>query len=64
VNVQRTYPLTPTAPDDRFTYGLLIDIAEQLHKHGYTRPVASLDLVALQQALFGFLYATDHKPPR
>lgn len=64
MNDQRAYPLASTGADNRFTIGLLIDVAEQLQKHGYARPMASLDLVALQQALFGFLYATDHAPPR
>jgi len=60
MNDQPTYPLPPTDADRRFSFGLLIDIAEQFQKHGYPRPVASRDLVALQQALFGFLYASDH----
>ncbi|WP_433298971.1 hypothetical protein ACQP2F_44960 [Actinoplanes sp. CA-030573] len=61
---QRVYPLPRPDADRRFTFGLLIDIAEQFTKHGYPRPIHSRDLVALQQALFRFLYATDHQPPR
>ena len=60
----RTYPLPRPNADARFTFGLLIDIADQFTKHGYPRPVGAHDLVALQQALFGFLYAPDEQSPR
>ncbi|PRY19133.1 hypothetical protein [Pseudosporangium ferrugineum] len=64
MNDQPAYPLPCPEADSRFTYGLLIDIADQLQEHGYPRPIAARDLVALQQALFGFLYATEHNAPR
>jgi hypothetical protein len=51
----RVYPI-PTADDDpRFTFGLTLDVAAALARHGY--PIGSgADFVALQEALFGFLY--------
>jgi hypothetical protein len=52
----RAYPLPRPADDDRFTYGLLIDLADLLALHGYPRPRSGADLVGLQLALFGFLY--------
>jgi len=52
------YPLPRPAADDRFTYGLLIDLADLLAVHGYPQPTAGADLVELQQALFRFLYDT------
>ncbi|MEV6634390.1 hypothetical protein AB0M54_26945 [Actinoplanes sp. NPDC051470] len=64
MTAQRTYPLTPADVDERFTFWLLIDVAELLEKHGYTRPVAYLDLIELRQALFGFLYSADHERSR
>lgn len=54
---QRVYPLPRPAHDERFTFGLIIDVADVLVAHGYPRPATGGDLVALQQALFGFLYA-------
>ena len=54
----RVYPLPRPAADDRFTYGLLADLADLLETHGYPRPTSGADLVALHMALFGFLYDT------
>ena len=51
-----TYPLNRPDTDARFSYGLLLDVADVLAAHGYPRPATGADLVALQQALFGFLY--------
>ena len=60
----RTYPLPPPADDPRFTYGLLFDVADVLAAHGYPRAMAGADLVNLQLALFGFLYAApDREEP-
>ncbi|NJC86805.1 hypothetical protein HC030_30330 [Planosporangium mesophilum] len=44
------------ADDPRFTFGLLIDLIDVLETHGYPRPLSGGDLVALQQAMFRFLY--------
>ena len=49
------YPL-PDEEDPRFTFGLILDVAEVLKRHGYD-PLHGTDLVDLQQALYGFLYA-------
>ncbi|WP_433792693.1 hypothetical protein [Actinoplanes sp. CA-252034] len=52
----RLYPISAPADDPRFTYGLLSDAVKVLERHGYPRPESGPDLVALQEALFGFLY--------
>jgi hypothetical protein len=52
----RTYPLDAPADDPRFSFGLALDVAEVLAKHGYPELASGLDVVALEQALFGFLY--------
>lgn len=51
------YPLTlnPVVDDDRFTLGLHLDVAAVLAEHGY-RPLGSLDIADLGQALYRFLY--------
>ncbi|WP_275293202.1 hypothetical protein [Amycolatopsis sp. La24] len=56
----RNYPLEhpeSSGNDARFTFGLVLDVAEVLTRHGYP-PLADsgLDHVDLQQALFRFLY--------
>jgi hypothetical protein len=53
---ERVYPLPLTDDDQRFTFGLVHDVAEVLAGHGYPPLVAGGDLVELQQALFRFLY--------
>ena len=60
----RLYPMPAPADDPRFTFGLLADAVHVLERHGYPRLTSGGDLVALQQALFGFLYAPDEQPPR
>ena len=52
---ERAYPLPPVEEDPRFTIGLSLDVAAVLVDHGFP-PVHGLDLVELQQALYGFLY--------
>jgi hypothetical protein len=52
----RLYPMPAPTDDPRFTYGLLSDAVKVLERHGYPRPESGPDLVALQEALFGFLY--------
>lgn len=54
---ERLYPLAAPVSDRRFSFGLTIDIASVLAEHGYPLITSGGDLVALQQALFGFLYA-------
>lgn len=60
----RNYPL-PAPPDDdpRFTFGLMVDVADVLAQHGYPKVSAGPDWVELQQALFRFLYAPAPTPP-
>lgn len=54
----RAYPL-PAQPDDpRFSFGLVLDVANVLAIHGYPKPTSGRDLVELQQALFRFIYGT------
>lgn len=52
----RTYPLDAPADDPRFTFGLALDVAAVLVEHGYPDLASGLDIVALEQALFAFLY--------
>lgn len=54
----RIYPLPRPDDDPRFTIGLLADLVAVLEAHGYPKPTAGGDLVALQQAIFRFLYDT------
>lgn len=49
------YPMPQPDDDPRFTLGLALDFRDVLTKHGYPEP-NGIDLVRLQQALFGFLY--------
>lgn len=54
-----TYPLSrpETGNDERFTFGLVLDVAKVLTDHGYPDPNEhGGDFVQLQQALFCFLY--------
>ena len=53
---QRAYPLPRPAEDPRFTFGLSLDVAKVLEKHGYPRITEGRDLLGLQQALFAFIY--------
>lgn len=54
--VTKNYPLDPPESDPRFTFGLVLDVAAVLTRHGYPPLGGGDDHVALQQALFGFLY--------
>ncbi len=54
---ERVYPLPQPVEDARFAFGLIHDVAKVIEQHGYPPVTAGLDLVELQQALFGFLYA-------
>ncbi|MGI5236458.1 hypothetical protein [Dactylosporangium sp. CA-139066] len=53
----RAYPITPQ-PDagPRFTYGLLLAVGRVLAEHGFPEVTDGGDLVALQQALYDFVY--------
>jgi len=54
---ERVYPITPRPEADfRFMFGLALDVAEVLKQHGFPSVASGGDMVALQQALFGFLY--------
>jgi hypothetical protein len=60
---EQTYPIPAPASDPRFSFVLTIDVARVLAEHGYPPITAGGDPVTLQQALFGFLYAsTVHDP--
>jgi|GEM_PF-3556175 len=52
-----SYPLPRPARDHdpRFTYGLVLDVADVLCQHGYPRP-ADTDWADLMLALFRFIY--------
>ena len=52
---ERTYPLPRQDDDPRFTFGLVIDVADALEEHGFPK-LQGLDHVYLQQALFDFIY--------
>lgn len=56
--LQPVYPLpTPADTDPRFTYSLLFDVADVLHRNGFPRP-AGADWAQLITALGRFLYQT------
>jgi hypothetical protein len=59
---ERLFPVPrPDSGDDhRFTFGLIVEVADVLARHGYpdiAGACSGADFVALRQALFGFLYA-------
>ncbi len=56
----RVFPLPAPPSDPRFSLGLLAEVATVLESHGYPRPESGTDLVALQLALHGFLYAAPN----
>ncbi len=55
---ERAYPLPGPADLPKFTFGLVVDVAEVLDRHGYPPPTGA-DLAALQQVLFGFLHGGE-----
>ncbi|WP_328614530.1 hypothetical protein OHS58_48520 [Amycolatopsis sp. NBC_00348] len=55
----RRYPIPAPAEDARFTFGLVLDLADVLHRHGYPKITSGDDFVELQQAVWRFLYTTD-----
>jgi len=58
----RVYPMSAPSDDRRFTLGLVFAVVQVLIDAGYPPITAGGDLVALQQALYGFLYLP--KPSR
>lgn len=51
------YPLRrPRHDDQRFTVGLVLDIATVLHRHGYPDLACGNDLLHWQNALFTTIY--------
>jgi hypothetical protein len=60
----RVYPLPRPYTDERFTIGLVIDVAAVLQQHRYPPVTSGGDLVRLQQALFGFVYGTAEEARR
>jgi hypothetical protein len=59
-----TYPLARPYTDEKFTTGLVIEVAAVLQEHGYPPVTSGGDLVRLQQALFGFVYGTAEEAGR
>ena len=56
------YPVRrPLHNDRRFTVGLVLDIAEVLHRHGYPALACGNDLPHWQNALFTTIYRHDSK---
>ena len=53
----RNYPIeVPQGEtDDRFTFGLALDVIDVLKQHGYP-DATGVDVVELQQVLWRFLY--------
>jgi len=54
------YPVTRPGQggDARFSYGLALDVAAVLARHGYPQVRAGADLVRVQQFLFELIYGT------
>lgn len=52
----RAYPLPRPDADSRFSMGLILDVATALEAAGFPPIREGADIVALQQALFGFIY--------
>jgi hypothetical protein len=65
-DVSRRYPVKPLegGDDSRFTFGLVLEVAEVLARHGYPSPAdpdCAADFVDLRQTLFRFLYSQDRR---
>lgn len=56
------YPLRAPAEDPRFSFGLLLAVADVLTAHGYPPPRTGADLLRFQQALFTALYQQPDRP--
>ncbi|MFJ8912331.1 hypothetical protein [Amycolatopsis sp. NPDC102389] len=53
------YPIPAPVDDSRFTFGLIVDVADVLIRHGYPPFSGGKDHIRLRQTLFGFLYSTS-----
>lgn len=55
------YPIPrPARGDDaRFCYGLGLDVAAVLHRHGYPKLTTGADLTRVLQALFTLIYQEE-----
>jgi hypothetical protein len=49
-------PADPPPGAERFTIGLMVDVARMLEQHGYPPLTAARDLLELQVHLFHFLH--------
>jgi hypothetical protein len=59
-----SYPIPrPGSGDDpRFSFGLALDVAAVLARHGYPAITTSADMLHLQQALFTTIYQPKETP--
>lgn len=60
------YPIRPVPEHDkRFTVGLLAHVEDVLERHGYPKPTRGEEHLALQMALYNFLYVGSKRaePP-
>lgn len=57
----RNYPLPAPGDDVRFTFGLASEVKKLIEQQGYPA-LTGRDLVALQLALFEFLYTVQVQP--
>lgn len=57
MTLPRNYPIPqPEGQDDRFTYGLALDVAAVLERHGFPPVAPGADRVDLQASLYRFIY--------
>jgi len=59
---EKAFPVQVTSDDDpRFTFGLVVEVAEVLARRGFPDATvgSGADFVALRQALFRFLYSSE-----
>jgi len=58
----RAFPIQLASEDDsRFSFGLVVGVADVLVQHGYPR-AEQLDLLDLREALYRFLYVERDVP--
>jgi hypothetical protein len=62
IDAGRRYPIPAADDDDRFTFGLILDVADVLASHGYPKLTSGDDYVELQGAVFRFIYDTTTIP--
>ncbi|NUT92753.1 MAG: hypothetical protein HOY78_12100 [Saccharothrix sp.] len=59
---EQVFPVVvpPGGTDERFTFGLILDVAAVLKRHGFPDASGSgADFVALRQSLFRFLFSPE-----